>query len=293
MSYNLLVKNSHLIASKAFILNLYVTEDELSIRLLKESDSDINSNLSPLSHEKNYKESAKPDHENPIKTLGYKGKKYDIFYESGIKLKDIKQYWKAGQVVLICTPSAQAMSYKYPDTKAIPLYAYTYTTKDSIKDFTNILRSFADMGAFLRFYPLKNQNFLSSPCQLYCDSPESLITNLNFDSVVEKNNSEIINNFYNSVTPQVLIKGPSFIKEDSTENLEVEVLLDGELLQEDLTLKVECVDGYAPHTRIDTHQGKGNFTVTALGLKSGDSMRIKLNDGFYTSKAEHIFKVIA
>lgn len=293
MINRLLITNSHLVASKKNLINVFATETQLTFRLLQEINLPATTDNSLLSHTLNFPEGlyASRDSEERI-VLNHEGKNYHLLFENTIYLENLKNFWKAGQIALICVPSIQAVSYKSPEISCISLYPQTYTTKASVKDFTNYLRSFTNMGAFLRFIPQNSQNFLTSPCQLLCDSQDSLVTNLSFSDITTKEDIEKINAFYNSHITQVTIKGSSSIHSNQSEILDVEVLVNGEFLQEPLTLKVECVDGYAPHTRVEIVNGKGQFKVTALGLNSGETMRIKLNDGYFTSKAEHIFEVI-
>lgn len=51
------------------------------------------------------------------------------------------------------------------------------------------------------------------------------------------------------------------------------------------------VDGYCPHRRISVVNGVGTFRVQALGLQSGEEMRVKVNHRFFTGRAEHTVKV--
>lgn len=50
--------------------------------------------------------------------------------------------------------------------------------------------------------------------------------------------------------------------------------------------RIEAVDGYAPHKRICVKNGVGRFRVVALGIESGESMRVKVANRFDPSIAE-------
>jgi hypothetical protein len=54
---------------------------------------------------------------------------------------------------------------------------------------------------------------------------------------------------------------------------------------------VEAVDGYAPRRRVEIKNGVGTFRQQALGLQSGETMRVKINHRFYTGRAEHTVTV--
>lgn len=54
---------------------------------------------------------------------------------------------------------------------------------------------------------------------------------------------------------------------------------------------VEAVDGYAPRRRVEIKNGVGTFRQQALGLQSGETMRVKINHRFYTGRTEHTVTV--
>ncbi|MDY2868038.1 MAG: hypothetical protein SOT69_04840 [Mesosutterella sp.] len=54
---------------------------------------------------------------------------------------------------------------------------------------------------------------------------------------------------------------------------------------------VDPVDGYCPHRRVSIVNGVGTFRQQALGLQSGETMRVKIDHRFYTGRAEHTVKV--
>ena len=55
--------------------------------------------------------------------------------------------------------------------------------------------------------------------------------------------------------------------------------------------RIDAVDGYAPHKRVEVTNGLGRFRVMALGLLSGETMRVKVGHRFNTSLVEVIVKV--
>lgn len=56
--------------------------------------------------------------------------------------------------------------------------------------------------------------------------------------------------------------------------------------------RIEAVDGYAPSRRIKVQNGVGRFRVQALGLLSGETMRVKVQNRFDPSIAECTVKVV-
>ena len=55
--------------------------------------------------------------------------------------------------------------------------------------------------------------------------------------------------------------------------------------------ELEAVDGYVPHRRLRLVDGVGKFKAIALGLQSGETMRIKLNMKYRTGLAQWVVKV--
>lgn len=292
MIKRLLTTDSRLSTANDTVLNVFVTEDKITVRHLIPTEENANIELDLFSHTLIERSNFMPNLNREYGILNYLNKNFKLVYQDSLTLDKLKNIWKAGQVCLICAPSIKKIAYTSPNLCEVNLYPSTYTSKVSLNTYTNSLLTFTDMGAFLRFFPLASKNFLTSNLQLYCFAPENLITNLEFTATCDKEDITSLNNFYNSVNTFVEIKGNSTIKANSTEILKIEVLHENVLLTEPLTFKIECVDGYAPHTRVNIVDGKGQFKVNALGLEPGEQMRIKINDGFYTSKAEHTFTVI-
>ena len=54
---------------------------------------------------------------------------------------------------------------------------------------------------------------------------------------------------------------------------------------------IEAVDGYAPHKRFAVKNGVGTFKVRALDLQEGETLRVKVNRGFYTGLIEAVVPV--
>lgn len=292
MTNKILVHSSFLASSKGTILNVYVSEERLTVRHLKITNLNSNTSISPLSHELCYNEDHIAFTNTTPAVISHNNINYEVLYEDFITLAELSNSWKVGQVCLIAVPSTKSISYKVSEIYPINLYASTYTSKNAANIFSNELKSSSDIGACIRLYPTNSDNLLTADCILYCYSKENLITNLNFSNYIDKHDQEALDLFYNKVNTNIVIKGNTNIQSNSTEILNVEVLRNGILIEDPITLKLECVDGYAPHQRVEIINGRGSFKVTALGLVAGETMRIKLNDGFFTAKAEYIFSVI-
>ena len=56
--------------------------------------------------------------------------------------------------------------------------------------------------------------------------------------------------------------------------------------------RIDAVDGYAPRRRIEVKNGIGRFRVRAMGLLSGETMRVKVQNRFDPSIAECTVRVL-
>lgn len=88
-----------------------------------------------------------------------------------------------------------------------------------------------------------------------------------------------------TVSPDGWVDFTLTLKDGKTHEVATDVTWDGYI--------VEAVDGYAPHKRVAVTNGIGHFRAQALGLQDGESMRIKINHRFFTSRAEATVQVVA
>lgn len=88
-----------------------------------------------------------------------------------------------------------------------------------------------------------------------------------------------------TVAPDGWIDFTLKLKDGKTGELADDVTWDGYI--------VEAVDGYAPHKRVPIVNGVGHFRACALGLQAGETMRVKINHRFYTSRAEATVQVVS
>lgn len=88
-----------------------------------------------------------------------------------------------------------------------------------------------------------------------------------------------------TVAPDGWVDFTLTLKDGKTHAVATDVTWDGYI--------VEAVDGYAPHKRVAVTNGVGHFRACALGLQAGETMRIKINHRFYTSRAEATVQVVS
>lgn len=93
--------------------------------------------------------------------------------------------------------------------------------------------------------------------------------------------------------PSLKIEGPSTIKADGTVELIVRAFHQGGKVYPDThEYYIQPVSGYAPNSRVLLTKGVGKFRVMALGLLPGETLRVKVNDQYWTGKAEKTLRVI-
>lgn len=88
-----------------------------------------------------------------------------------------------------------------------------------------------------------------------------------------------------TVAPDGWVDFTLTLKDGKTHEVATDVTWDGYI--------VEAVDGYAPHKRVAVTNGVGHFRACALGLQNGETMRVKINHRFYTSRAEATVQVVS
>ncbi len=76
--------------------------------------------------------------------------------------------------------------------------------------------------------------------------------------------------------PNLKISGPSTIKPGEVARLTVRATNPkGQSLPYPVSIYLEAVSGYLPHTRLDVVNGQGTFKVMALGLDAGDQGQLR------------------
>lgn len=77
--------------------------------------------------------------------------------------------------------------------------------------------------------------------------------------------------------PNVELTAVGGIQPDSTKSVSVRLLRGGEVLSSySGELQIEAVSGYVPKTRVSIANGVGEFRVMALGLTTGETLRVKV-----------------
>lgn len=172
------------------------------------------------------------------------------------------------------------------------------------EDFSQYHKKFKISNSYIafRWYVLPGTSLLTAP--VIVDTYQKIITNLNLNSEIEiKGNgiltqeqrtiiNEKIRNFKRFWIPQVVLEGPDKIHSNATVTIKVKCLHQGgELCHDTHEYEVDMISGYAPIKRVVVINGKGEFRVMALGLLKDEYLRFKINDKYWTNKAEKNIKV--
>jgi|GEM_PF-4055622 len=79
-----------------------------------------------------------------------------------------------------------------------------------------------------------------------------------------------------ALLPQVSLSVPANVAPDGWATVNVTLNRDNKLLAYDGELVIEAVSGYLPKQRLQVRNGTASFRAMALGLQSGDALRVKV-----------------
>ncbi|EME69934.1 hypothetical protein H261_11034 [Paramagnetospirillum caucaseum] len=135
--------------------------------------------------------------------------------------------------------------------------------------------------AFHLYVPEKGCSFTDCALHAFIGSDYPLITNV---EMVARTADEI----RASAMPGLKLSGPSGISPEAYALIQVVATnADGSIRDTvSSTVFLEEVNGYLPKRRVDLVNGVGQFRVGALGLVSGDTVRVKAGFRFYTGLAD-------
>jgi hypothetical protein len=81
---------------------------------------------------------------------------------------------------------------------------------------------------------------------------------------------------YSALLPQVSLSAPANVAPDGWATVNVTLNRDNTPLAYDGEMVIEAVSGYLPKQRLQVHNGTASFRAMALGLQSGDALRVKV-----------------
>lgn len=271
--------------TKNNLINVLFLEKSVFVRFFSESDeniSDIPENLFITDSE--------------LQEIGFLEKKYYLYDDNLFIIKKQQEYtipanmWQNySQVCLLVSPLNARAAF-------INNYAHTYVSKDTFSSFKDQMKV-SGSEVLAEWIVLPNTNLLTAPHILRTQN--KLITNITCDEIIDYSDdmqealSEKAEEFRNYYLPQVTIDGPSEITADSFAEFTVNCThstAEHEAVEHEY--EVQCIQGYAPNTRVTVKDGKGSFKIYATGLVKGDTLRFKINDKFWTDKAEKTLTVI-
>ena len=168
----------------------------------------------------------------------------------------------------------------------------TYFNKGKNADWSKQLKSMGCQYVY-RFIMQPESDLLTAPVVAMHSFP--LITNLTFDKSLpfdEDTHMELLGPWVDNHRPQVKITGPDTLAPEETAEFSLEVThQDGSVNKDIHTYLIDCKAGYAPIREVTVNEGTAKFRVTALGLKDGETLRIKVNDKVWTDYAEKILVI--
>lgn len=138
-------------------------------------------------------------------------------------------------------------------------------------------------------YPITNQNLSDMHMIFRLGKASSLITNVIIDKIDNYSNIESINEQSLLLAE---ITGADTITANESAIMNVRLVRNGKLVITNQELIIEAINGFIPTKRCSIINGLGSFEIVASGLKSGDTLRVKLNTRAFTSLAEKTLNVI-
>ena len=154
----------------------------------------------------------------------------------------------------------------------------------------------------IRWFVLPGTTLLTAP--VIANPAQKILSNRDFgekivlkEEVLSKEKLNEVNKkiegFRSYWLPTLKIEGPDTIKANGTVELTVRAFHQGGKVCPDIhEYYVQPVSGYAPNSRVILHKGVGTFRIMALGLMPGETLRVKVNDQYWSGKAEKTLQVI-
>ncbi|MDL2058370.1 hypothetical protein MUN46_011725 [Mesosutterella sp. AGMB02718] len=96
-----------------------------------------------------------------------------------------------------------------------------------------------------------------------------------------------------SPNPVLALSGPESTEEDKDAEFSVSMSWeDGTAIEHDSEIYIDSTGGYVPLRRLELSNGVGKFRIRALGLKAGESFKVKVGWRYFTGAAEKTVLVV-
>ena len=232
------------------------------------------------------------------------GNQYVIFYESQVDLYTIRcgGGWHSHSNLHLKMPASKrflngTLQLFLEDLSYGSLWDNTTNTKATEHYYTSNDRRMYRLDKVVSFSVLSDDdNFETCSKIIKVKNVDKLITNVSINKTYDINDLSVYHYDFATIFPDIwlnwTIEGPDTINAGESVQLTLKSFLAGESYPDNSSMKIECVDGYAPHKRVQMHDGVGTFKVTALGLEPGETMRVKINDYGFTSRVEKLLTVV-
>lgn len=213
-----------------------------------------------------------------------------------------KQIWKPYSEICMTLMKNVGL---YPERHLVAFFDRNTQTINGREDFSQFHKKFrlSDSYVAFRWFVLPGTDMMTAP--VIANPSQKLITNLDMGSDIVTGSGGIVTPaqkqradtavtlFREYWIPRVVISGPDSIRADGIAEFTVQCFHKGDQPCTDShEYYLETVSGYAPHKRIQVVRGKGAFRIMALGLRKGETLRFKVNDKYWTGKAEKTLTVI-
>ena len=269
-------------------VNYALSNNALTVRLLKDSTSETEDLLEESLH------STKPVLANSFiqptgVTVAYKGKTLEIIAEA---VFDYDVYPKEAK-----QPLSNILIYLCNNELKIDNYLLrTSLTHYRTPDYMNSLSGTTMCLAQVYFVNSDDVVSNSSMSLVKLNNVE-IISNIDTSKFIEEDSASVSSrkSLRSRFQPKLRLDALSeSVEEDGSISYRVSCYLNGEICTSaNFVVHIEPVDGYVAHKRVSLINGEATFTATALGLKAGESMRIKVGLSHYSGLAECTVPVVA
>lgn len=270
--------------------HFYQTENCFCVRLLNKADKSIIDSVEVHPEEDlNTTNAIASKHLDKCISIGHKiiydikGEKYYIACEGIFDRKGYpwRKYWKPSANIFFYIPMRGDKTMHIAETSMLTAWNKLHT----------------NINSFQEGYTVAAQLFCRSPedtipvvCKSMTGRPGHIFGNVDLgearvqkpDEVNTIGASRYLNLSYIMTAPEQVKPNEEFI-------VKVEAVAGGTkehaIVNYD-NFNIDAVDGYVPHTRVALKNGYGEFRAMALGLRDGETMRLKFNRQHLTGMGE-------
>ena len=163
-----------------------------------------------------------------------------------------------------------------------PAYNALATTHNTKAHPLRSVRQHGAPASLFLYQPFITDNFTDCSVTLKYNKGYGFSTNV-LDGWDAGSGYDYLGQLADAMPHFTVTSGGTTIDEDGYDTVEFKMVdVDGTLIEKDTTVYLESTGGYLPKTRVAVTDGLGSFKVSALGLATDDTFKIKIGLRNYT-----------